>query len=116
VNLARDFVYELCLTFLTEAVGRIHALEREEEVFRGRDYLAAKRLSPAVLKEVDGEVRRLLDEAENRAETHLRARPCSLEAVAAALEFALLNSWRARTAVALDAHRQEPPLAGDSFE
>ncbi len=71
---------------MTEAVGRIQVLEREEEVFLGRDYLATKRISPAVLEEVDAEVRRLLDEAENRAETHLRARPRSLEAVAAALE------------------------------
>jgi cell division protease FtsH len=71
---------------MTDAVGRIQVLEREEEVFLGRDYLAAKRISPAVLEEVDAEVRRLLDEAENRAETHLRARLRSLEAVAAALE------------------------------
>ena len=70
---------------MTDAVGRIQVLEREEEIFLGRDYLATKRISPAVLEEVDEEVRRLLDEAEKRAESHLRARPRSLEAVAAAL-------------------------------
>jgi cell division protease FtsH len=70
---------------MTEAVGRIQVLEREEEVFLGRDYLAAQRLSPAVMEEVDGEVRRLLDEAERRAESHLRQRTRRLETLAAAL-------------------------------
>jgi cell division protease FtsH len=70
---------------MTDAVGRIQVLEKEEEVFLGRDYLATKRISPAVLEEVDEEVRRLLDEAEKRAESHLRARPRSLESLAAAL-------------------------------
>jgi cell division protease FtsH len=84
---ATDLARRMVARFgMTEAVGRIQVLEREEEVFLGRDYLETKRISPAVLEEVDEEVRRLLDEAEKRAESHLRARPRSLEAVAVALE------------------------------
>jgi cell division protease FtsH len=84
---ATDLARRMVARFgMTEAVGRIQVLEREEEVFLGRDYLATKRISPAVLEEVDEEVRRLLDEAEKRAENHLRAHPRSLKAVAAALQ------------------------------
>jgi cell division protease FtsH len=70
---------------MTEAVGRIQVLEREEEVFLGRDYLAVQHVSAAVLEEVDAEVRRLLDEAESAAETALRSRRRALDALAAAL-------------------------------
>jgi cell division protease FtsH len=70
---------------MTEKVGRIQVLEREEEVFLGRDYLATQHISPAILEAVDGEVRRLLDDAEHTAERLLRGERQRLDALAVAL-------------------------------
>ena len=70
---------------MTERVGRIQVLEREEEVFLGRDYLATQHVSSATLEEVDAEVRQLLDAAERDATQVLRANRDRLESLAGAL-------------------------------
>jgi cell division protease FtsH len=67
---------------MTETVGRIQVLEREEEVFLGRDYLATQHISPATLEEIDAEVRKLLDAAEREAVQLLRSARRRLEALA----------------------------------
>ena len=70
---------------MTEAVGRIQVLEKEQEIFLGRDYLASQHVSPSILEQVDAEVRRLLDQAERTAETALRTQRKQLDALAGAL-------------------------------
>ena len=70
---------------MTESVGRIQVLEREEEVFLGRDYLATQHISSATLEEVDAEVRTLLDTAEAEAARLLRSARRRLDALADAL-------------------------------
>ena len=70
---------------MSDAVGRIQVLEREEEVFLGRDYLATQHVSSQTLEQVDAEVRRLLDTAEQGATQLLKANRKRLDALAAAL-------------------------------
>ena len=70
---------------MSDAVGRIQVLEREEEVFLGRDYLATQHVSSQTLEQVDAEVRRLLDTAEQGATQLLRANRKRLDALASAL-------------------------------
>ena len=70
---------------MTEAVGRVQVLEREEEVFLGRDYLAVQHTPPAILEAVGAEVRRLLDDAEAAALAVLRPAREQLDRLAAAL-------------------------------
>ena len=70
---------------MSDSVGRIQVLEREEEVFLGRDYLATQHVSSATLEQVDAEVRRLLDDAETDATQMLKANRKRLDALAGAL-------------------------------
>ena len=70
---------------MTDSVGRIQVLEREEEVFLGRDYLATQHISSAVLEQIDAEVRQLLDAAEADATAVLKAHRKRMEALASAL-------------------------------
>ena len=70
---------------MSDAVGRIQVLEKEEEVFLGRDYLATQHISPSTLEAVDAEVRTLLDAAEREATQALRGQRRRLDALAGAL-------------------------------
>jgi cell division protease FtsH len=70
---------------MSDSVGRIQVLEREEEVFLGRDYLATQHVSSTTLEQVDLEVRQLLDAAEREATTLLKANRKRLDALADAL-------------------------------
>jgi len=70
---------------MTDTVGRIQVLEREEEVFLGRDYLATQHISPSTLEQIDAEVRSLLDTAEAEATRLLRSERRRLDAMADAL-------------------------------
>ncbi|HVF75643.1 MAG TPA: hypothetical protein VM938_11395, partial [Acidimicrobiales bacterium] len=70
---------------MTDTVGRIQVLEREEEVFLGRDYLATQHISPSTLEQIDAEVRSLLDAAEAEATQLLRGERRRLDAMAEAL-------------------------------
>ena len=70
---------------MSDSVGRIQVLEREEEVFLGRDYLATQHVSSTTLEQVDLEVRQLLDAAEREATQLLRANRKRLDALADAL-------------------------------
>ena len=80
--LARDLVARYGMS---DSVGRVQVHERQDEVFLGRDYLAARHVAPSMLEAVDGEVRRLLDEAEQRATDILTKARRQFEALAAAL-------------------------------
>ena len=70
---------------MSDAVGRIQVLDKEEEVFLGRDYLATQHISPSTMEDVDAEVRKLLDAAEREATQVLRAQRRRLDALADAL-------------------------------
>jgi cell division protease FtsH len=70
---------------MSDSVGRIQVLEREEEVFLGRDYLATQHVASTTLEQVDAEVRQLLDAAEREATQVLKAHRKRLDALADAL-------------------------------
>lgn len=80
--LARDLVARYGMS---DSIGRVQVHEREDEVFLGRDYLAARHVAPSLLEAVDGEARRLLDEAEHRATQILTEARRQLDVLAAAL-------------------------------
>ena len=70
---------------MSERVGRMRVVKREEEVFLGRDYLTTQSLSSQTLEDLDGAVRDLMASAENRALQVLQRRRATLDQLAAAL-------------------------------
>ncbi len=70
---------------MSEQVGRMRVVKREEEVFLGRDYLTTQSLSSRTLEDLDAAVRQLIETAEGRALQILQRRKGNLEAVAGAL-------------------------------
>jgi cell division protease FtsH len=69
---------------MTDAVGRVQVLN-EGAVFMGRDFASASHTSQNALNAVDGEIRRLLDEAEAKAIEIVRANRGVVDDLARAL-------------------------------
>ena len=67
---------------MAEGVGRVRVLQKEAEVFLGRDYMAAQHLSPHTLEAVDAAVRELVEGATEVARQVLEAHTEQLEAIA----------------------------------
>ncbi|MDQ6617272.1 MAG: ATP-dependent zinc metalloprotease FtsH [Actinomycetota bacterium] len=67
---------------MSERIGRVRVLSDQREVFLGRDYLLTKEVSQPTLEHLDGEVRQILSEQEERARLVLRRSAEVLEAVA----------------------------------
>ncbi|MEX2658458.1 MAG: ATP-dependent zinc metalloprotease FtsH [Acidimicrobiales bacterium] len=63
-KLARRLV---CIYGMSDQVGRLRIGSPEEELFLGRDLLAHDQVSEGLQSEVDGEIRRMIREAEDQA-------------------------------------------------
>jgi cell division protease FtsH len=70
---------------MSDEVGRVQLVQREEEVFLGRDYLAGEHVAPSSLEAVDAAVRRLLDDAEEAGRAILVHARSQLDDLALAL-------------------------------
>ena len=70
---------------LSERIGPVRILAGAREVFLGRDYLDTRDVSPPTLEELDGEVRRIVEEQRRAARAILAAHREVLDGMAAAL-------------------------------
>jgi cell division protease FtsH len=88
-NLARKMVTEWGMS---EKLGPLRYSENEEEVFLGHSVTQRKNISDATAKIIDEEIRRLVEEGENRAREILSARIEDLHKLAKALlEYEMLS-------------------------
>jgi cell division protease FtsH len=70
---------------MSEVIGLMAVGEREQEVFLGRDFGARREISEQTARMVDGEVKRLIDEAYAKALLLLNQNRDLLERIAQAL-------------------------------
>jgi cell division protease FtsH len=71
---------------MSEEVGPVDVRESDEHPFLGREIAQPRKVSEATAQAVDAAVRRLLTEAEQRAETVLTSHRAALECLVASLE------------------------------
>ena len=75
----------VCEWGMSERMGMVEYGEHEDYVFLGRDISRARDYSEATAEQIDGEVRKLIDDAYQTAKTVLTERRSNLEAIAKAL-------------------------------
>ena len=93
-RLARKMV---CEWGMSEKMGMVEYGEHEDYVFLGRDISRARDYSEATAEQIDREVRKLVDDAYDRANTMLLANREKLEVIAKALlEFETLDGEQIR--------------------
>ena len=93
-RLARKMV---CEWGMSEKMGMVEYGEHEDYVFLGRDISRARDYSEATAEQIDREVRKLVDDAYDRAKTMLLANREKLEVIAKALlEFETLDGEQIR--------------------
>jgi cell division protease FtsH len=81
-KLARRMVTEWGMS---ETLGRLRYTDNEEQIFLGRSIAQTQNVSDETARLIDAEVRRIVDEAENRARRVLTDRRDALDAAAQAL-------------------------------
>ena len=108
-GLARKMV---CEWGMSEKLGMVEYGEHEDYVFLGRDISRARDYSEATALEIDREVRKLCDDAYNRAKEILTANRDKLEAIAKALlEYETLDGAQIREIISTGSMRNPPPSA-----
>jgi cell division protease FtsH len=75
----------VCEWGMSEKMGMVEYGEHEDYVFLGRDISRARDYSEATAEQIDGEVRKLIDDAYQNAKGVLTRHRASLEAIAKAL-------------------------------
>jgi cell division protease FtsH len=75
----------VCEWGMSEKMGMVEYGEHEDYVFLGRDISRARDYSEATAEQIDGEVRKLIDDAYQTAMTTLTAHRQTLEVIAKAL-------------------------------
>jgi cell division protease FtsH len=75
----------VCEWGMSEKMGMVEYGEHEDYVFLGRDISRARDYSEATAEQIDGEVRKLIDDAYQTAKNVLTERRSNLEAIAKAL-------------------------------
>ncbi len=110
-NLARRMVTEWGMS---AKLGRLRYEENEEEIFLGHSVTQRKNVSDATARDIDQEIRRIVDEAEGRARTILTEHLDGLHKIAEALlEYETLSAEDVEAALKGEAiHRpsaDEPP-------
>jgi cell division protease FtsH len=86
INRATDLARQFAGRYgMSEKVGRIRVLQKDAEVFLGRDYLMAHNLSGEMMAKVDDAVHELIGQAEERALQILQQRRRTLDSLAEAL-------------------------------
>ncbi len=97
---------------MSSAVGRMRVMQKDTEVFLGRDYMAAQHISSETLKVVDQAVRELIEEAEARARCILEERKPVVVALAdALLEQESLSAEEVGVILAEGEAASEPPAS-----
>jgi cell division protease FtsH len=81
-QLARRMVTEWGMS---DVLGRLRYSDTEEQIFLGRSFAQTRSVSDDTARIIDGEVRRIIEEAENRARQVLTEHLDDLHAVAEAL-------------------------------
>jgi cell division protease FtsH len=95
---------------MSERMGMVEYGEHEDYVFLGRDISRARDYSEATAEEIDGEVRKLIDDAYTRARELLSQRRDTLEAIAKALlEFETLDGAQIRDIIEHGRMLNPPP-------
>ena len=80
---------------MSEKVGMVMYGEAQEYVFLGRDMMRSKEYSERTAQEIDAEVKRIIDEAYQRAKSVIDGHRTQLELVAKALlEYETLEGWQ----------------------
>ena len=94
-NMARRMVTEFGFS---DKLGRLRYADNEEEVFLGHSVARQKNVSDKTAALIDGEVRRLIEEAEDNARRILTERGDELEIIAKGLlEYETLSGGEVRT-------------------
>ncbi len=81
-KMARNMV---CKWGMSDAIGPLSLGEKDDEVFLGRDFGHTKNYSEETARLVDSEVKRIMEEAQNKAESLLRENLDVLHRIAEAL-------------------------------
>jgi cell division protease FtsH len=81
-HIARKMVTEWGMS---EKIGMVNVSEHEEHMFLGRDLFKGREVSEQTARDIDGEVRRIIDEAYSRAKEILTTNKDKLIALAEAL-------------------------------
>ena len=81
-HIARKMVTEWGMS---EKIGMVNVSEHEEHMFLGRDLFKGREVSEQTARDIDGEVRRIIDEAYSRAKEILESNKDKLIALAEAL-------------------------------
>jgi cell division protease FtsH len=107
-RLARKMV---CEWGMSDRLGMVEYGEHEEHVFLARDMSRSRDYSESTAQEIDREVRRLVDEAYNRAKQLITNNRAALEAIAKALlEFETLDGDQIKDIVE-HGEMKNPPAA-----
>jgi cell division protease FtsH len=109
-NLARAMVTEWGMS---EALGPLRYSENEQEVFLGHSVTQRKHVSDATASEIDREIRRIIETAEQQAREVLTTNIDQLHALAKGLlEYETLSGDEVRTVIKGESiHRPEPEEA-----
>ena len=105
-NIARKMV---CEWGMSERLGMVGYTEQQEEVFLGRDLGRQRDYSDATAQAIDGEVKRLIDEAYQKAKEILLAHRREMEILAKALlEYETLDGLQTREIVETGSMKSPP--------
>ncbi len=86
IQYATNVARQMVTTYgMSEKVGMMAVGDREQEIFLGREFATRREVSERTAEMVDEEVKRLLDEAQNRARSVLTAQRELLDRIATAL-------------------------------
>ena len=111
-HLSRKMV---CEWGMSEKMGMVEYGEHEEYVFLGRDLSRAREYSEATAQEIDREVRKLCDDAYQRATELLLKNRDKLESIARALlEFETLDGAQIRDIIEHGRMLNPPPSSGSA--
>ncbi|PYL65853.1 MAG: cell division protein FtsH [Verrucomicrobia bacterium] len=102
----------VCEWGMSEKLGMVEYGDHEDYVFLGRDISRARDYSEATAEEIDHEVRRLLDEAYQKAKQTLLANRAKLEVIAKALlEYETLDGSQIKEIIEHGRLLKPPPSA-----
>ena len=115
-HIARKMVTEWGMS---EKIGMVNVSEHEEHMFLGRDLFKGREVSEQTARDIDGEVRRIIDEAYSRAKEILVSNKDKLIALAEALlEYETLDAAEITEIIdtgKLQKPPTRPPVLSSSF-
>jgi len=107
----------VCEWGMSERLGMVEYGEHEDFVFLGRDINRSRNFSEATAQEIDREVKKLCDDAYNRARQFITSHRDKLELIARALlEFETLDGEQVKDIVKTGQMRNPPAAPGGSAQ